>query len=139
MRLDMPVITILHDGKRARLMRDYCVRIAGYKPIVVPRGFVTDSVSAGPFQFLVPKFGPWFGAAVVHDWLYRTGIVARKDADDIFLALMTRAGVNPATRWVMYQAVRWFGGKFYKPVGVDVVMMQTQLSIERRMATPKEQ
>ena len=52
-------------------------------------------------------------AAVVHDRLYQIGAVPREQADRAFRQLLRRGGVGPIRAWLMWVAVRWFGGRFY--------------------------
>ena len=61
------------------------------------------------FWRLVPPAGPYSRAAVIHDWLYRSGLVPRAQADRIFRELMRAMGVEPWRREGMYWAVRVFG------------------------------
>lgn len=81
-------------------------------PIVVPQGFRTDLASTPHAVWrMFPKFGPWSGAAIVHDWLYRTkpAGVDRWQADRIFLKLMREDGVRHGIARVMYRTVRDLG------------------------------
>lgn len=81
-------------------------------PIVVPQGFRTDLASTPRQVWLAfPRWGPWSGAAIVHDFLYRTQPpgVSRYDADRIMLALMKQDGVLHGTARVIYRMVREFG------------------------------
>lgn len=85
-----------------------------YEDITVPAGFVSDlsSIPWG-FQWLIPKGGPKAAAAIVHDYLYQTGKVSRKEADEIFLKIMREQEVAAWKRYAMYGAVRLFGSNFY--------------------------
>jgi len=76
----------------------------------VPRGFETDLASVPRlFWALFPPHGAWTLAAVVHDFLYVTGQVSRKDADGVFLRIMVASGTKLWRAAVMYRMVRWFG------------------------------
>ncbi len=78
--------------------------------LVVPAGFCTDFAS-------VPRIpvAYWFAGgladepAVVHDYLYSTGKLARDKADAVFLEAMTVIQVPVYKRVPMYLAVRAFG------------------------------
>jgi hypothetical protein len=111
----------LGDGVRVELLSPVSVQ-AGADIIRVPAGFVSDLASV-PWLFRrsFPRFGPWNGGAIVHDYLYMAGAVnghdiTREYADKVFLALMLS---NPAcSRFkahAMYIAVRvgafsvWYG------------------------------
>jgi hypothetical protein len=89
--------------------------------ITVPDGFESDFASV-PWaaRRLVPSFGPWAKAAVLHDYLYVTrgedGKWTRKQADDMFLEAMeaiaaTRPDGQPdrLKRAMIHRAVRAFG------------------------------
>lgn len=78
----------------------------------IPKGFRTDFASIPPIFFtLFPKNGRYDAAAIVHDWLYVTQPVSRKDADGIFRKIMKELGVGFFRRRIMYYAVR-VGGAF---------------------------
>lgn len=81
----------------------------------VPAGLETDggSVPRAPGVYL------FFGgiadpACVVHDDLYRSGIVPRKVADEVFREALKVCGVGIIRRNLMYAAVRAFGAAFYR-------------------------
>jgi hypothetical protein len=79
---------------------------------VVPAGFRTDFASVPrPVTWLVPRFGAYTLAAILHDWLVteglRTGVVTARDADGIFRRVMRESGVPVLRRWLMWAGVRW--------------------------------
>jgi Protein of unknown function (DUF1353) len=79
---------------------------------VVPAGFRTDFASVPrPVTWLVPRFGAYTLAAILHDWLVteglRTGVVTPNEADGIFRRVMREAGVPVLRRWLMWAGVRW--------------------------------
>ncbi len=88
-------------------------------PIIVPAGFETDfaSVPRVPLAYLLCG-DVAHEAAVIHDYLYRTGKSPKSFADDVFLEAMGVQGIAAWRRWPMYLAVCWFGGRAYK--GKDV-------------------
>lgn len=78
--------------------------------IIVPRGFDTDGASIPLFFNEVWKIGGVkMAPAVLHDYLYRTQICTRQEADKVFLEAMECAGVSKFKRTSMYYAVRTFG------------------------------
>jgi len=94
------------------LIEDFVVWINGLR-LVVPAGFVSDLASVPwLFQRVLPRFGPWNAAAIVHDYLYRTGrlgdwVLRREDADRIMLALMRYNPEVPRWKaWVIFMGVR---------------------------------
>lgn len=83
--------------------------------IVVPAGFVTDLASVPRiFWNILPPYGEYGQPAIVHDYLYSSGLVGRKEADDLLLEGMVVMGVARWRRYVIYAAVRLFGGRAYK-------------------------
>lgn len=109
-------VEILPDGRRVKLLQPFRVRLRelGERIIEAPQGFETDFASVPRFFWRVlPPWGRYSPAAVIHDHLYSTGKVSRADADRAFLTLMQRLGVPAWKRTVMYWAVRLFGGPAY--------------------------
>lgn len=85
--------------------------------IYVPSGFVTDGASIPRiFWNILSPFGPYFKAAVVHDYLYSpwNSNFNRKDSDQIFLEGMTLLGVSEVKRGLIFNAVRWLGWNRFK-------------------------
>lgn len=85
---------------------------------IVRPGFLTDFASV-PFGFrwLVPIVGRHGKAAVLHDWLYDTHVVSRRQADDIFYEAMGVLGVRPWRRFLAWAAVRLFGAPAWRHGG----------------------
>lgn len=78
---------------------------------VVPRGTLTDFASVPRvFAWLVPKYGLFTAAAVLHDHLVRVerpaGRISAVDADGLFRRAMRELGVPFLVRWFMWGAVR---------------------------------
>jgi hypothetical protein len=89
--------------------------------VIVPEGFVSDFASMPwAVRQLLPSFGPWARAAVLHDYLYATqgqnGRFTRRQADAMLREAMAataqdREDREPAAwkRAAIYRAVRAFG------------------------------
>jgi hypothetical protein len=78
---------------------------------LVPRGTLTDFASVPRvFAWLVPKYGLFTAAAVLHDHLVRVerpaGRISAVDADGLFRRAMRELGVPFLVRWFMWAAVR---------------------------------
>lgn len=78
---------------------------------VVPVGTLTDFASVPRvFAWLVPKYGRYTAAAVLHDHLVRVerpaGRIPPRDADALFRRAMRELGVPFLLRWSMWAAVR---------------------------------
>ena len=79
-------VEILPNGMTARLTQPFRVRTGAGRIIEVPAGFETDFASVPRlFWRVVPPWGRYSPAAVVHDYLYHTGKVSRLAADRLFL------------------------------------------------------
>lgn len=73
----------------------------------VPVGFTTDFASVPRiFTWLVPPYGRYTKAAILHDFLCHTKPVSRAEADGIFRRAMRELGVSFLRRWMMWAAVR---------------------------------
>lgn len=99
------------DGRRWRLGEPLQYKSAIGSVITVPQSFVTDLASIPKlFWNILPPFGKYTAAAVVHDWLYRTHRIPRAGADAILLEAMEVCRVPRWQCMVIYLAVRIFGG-----------------------------
>lgn len=104
------LLTPLPDGRRWRVESPFAYRTSWHRQFTVPRGFVTDLASVPRvFWNILPPFGRYTEAAVLHDWLYRTHRVPRPDADQLLRDAMELGRVPGLTRALIYYAVRWFG------------------------------
>ena len=79
---------------------------------VVPAGFRTDFASVPRVvAWLVPRYGAYTLAVVLHDWLVDEGIdsgaVTARQADGLFRRVMRESGVPVLRRWLMWAGVRW--------------------------------
>lgn len=83
--------------------------------ITVPEGFATDFASVLRLPVMYTVFGDRaHAAATVHDYLYLTGKLPRKTADDVFKeAIAASTNLSRIERVMMWAAVRVFGGTHY--------------------------
>lgn len=83
--------------------------------LTVPSGFRTDfaSVPRLPVVYLIMN-DVGQPAAVVHDYLYRSGRVTRRQADSVLLEALRVLGVSWWRRNAMWAAVRIGGAGSYK-------------------------
>ncbi len=84
--------------------------------ITVPKGFVTDLASVPRFLRDRKAFdvnGASRRPAVLHDYLYATGLGGKAFADSIFRLALRAEGVGAVNAWAFYQAVHWFGSGPY--------------------------
>lgn len=123
------------DGRNITLLRDYSVTVTLIKKlkrdysvtaalprkmkketyfIVVFKSFKSDYASVPRFLWrLIPPFGVYAPAALVHDYLYRYKKYDRKTCDNIFKEMLKVLRVKLWRRATMYVAVRSFGWKHY--------------------------
>jgi len=83
--------------------------------ITAPVGFKTDFASVLRLPVIYFLFGDRaHAAATIHDYLYNTALVPRKVADDVFSEAMdVSTNLSSVSRWLMWSAVRLFGGNAY--------------------------
>lgn len=101
-----PILIPTEDGEW-KLFSELRYQTHGGQVIKIPHGFITDLASIPRiFHSLIPVNGKHRAAAIVHDYLYVTQIMARAESDRIFLEAMEDLGVRWSQRWAMYSAVR---------------------------------
>jgi hypothetical protein len=92
------------------------------RTFTVPPGFETDFASVPKvFTWLIPRYGVYTKAAILHDYLCATKPVNRSDADGIFRRAMRELGVSFLRRWIMWAAVR-AGGKLESASFAEVLL-----------------
>jgi hypothetical protein len=82
-----------------------------FDPFDIPAGMRTDFASVPrPFVWLIPRYGIYTKAAILHDYLWRfqaaPGNITWADADAIFRRAMRELGVAFLRRWLTWSAVR---------------------------------
>jgi hypothetical protein len=102
-------VEVQPDGQTYKLLKPLHVRYFGHL-YTIPAGFLTDFASVPRcFWNLMPPFGKYTPAAVLHDWLYQNGIVTRAQADKVFFDCMTSLEVPSWQRSLMYAGLRLGG------------------------------
>jgi len=109
------------DGKWDRtLLADLSLQDDDHGLITVPAGFRTDFASIqflhNIFLFVLYALLAGYGnyAATVHDWLYTSGPLTRKQADAVLYRGLRAEGVARWRAWLFWAGVRIGGGKRYK-------------------------
>lgn len=101
------------DSRLFVVERNYRYMINAETIIMVPKGFITDGASIPRlFWNILQPYGPYFPAALIHDYLYSKDNVykvSREIADVIFLNGMKDCGVGFFQRTMIYRAVRMCG------------------------------
>ena len=96
-------------GDSRRLLARLVYHAAGGVSYVVPEGFVSDGASIPRLLWTLlghPWAEPHGRAAVLHDWLYATGLVTRARADALFLESLQALEVGRVKRWTLCAGVR---------------------------------
>lgn len=111
MNLDSPHV---HPLSNELYQLDHAIRVltCGYG-ITVKEGFITDGVSIPRILWRIcghPLQGRLLAPAIVHDALYQSEALDRRDCDRIFHALLLANGVNKVKARVLYWGVRMGGG-----------------------------
>lgn len=104
------------DGENWILTAPLVYQTTGGDTWEVPEHFVTDYASIPRLLWTLvgdpDSCGP---AAVLHDYLYRTGIVSRAEADRLFYEALGDLGMRASKRYVMWLALRAAGWTAYRP------------------------
>ena len=110
---DVLIVSPYPDGKTWYLRSEFGFdrgKEGSGDTIIVPVGFSTDFASIPRlFWTILPQWGNYGNAAVIHDYLYYEQNLPRKTADEVLLEGMIVLNVVPWQRFVIYHAVRWFG------------------------------
>lgn len=103
--LTEPVFNKVHNGWQVAVTP--MVYQGAREKIVVPVGFISDGASVPRWLWsFLPRDGDYFLAAVLHDWLYHSGAVSRRDADRLFLRVMLELDVSFGQWFVCWVGVR---------------------------------
>lgn len=103
------------QGRTFRLMETMRFTTSEGVMVAVPRGFQSDGASVPRLLWsILPPFGPWTRAAVLHDYLTRRHAVgdpheaadSRAKCDRLFRECLRQDGVGKWTAWVMFAGVR---------------------------------
>jgi hypothetical protein len=139
---DVIVKPIQPSGKRWELVESFEYQ-GKTDRFTVPAGFTTDFASVPRvFVWLLPRYGRWTQAAVLHDYLWslsRRHEFTKSDADGIFNRALRELGVPYLRRWIMWTAVRWAAGPrswFAKGPGSFVKMIVIALPTLALVAVP---
>jgi hypothetical protein len=88
----------------------YEVWESGGLTVPVPEGFVTDFASIPrPFWSILPTWGQYGPASIVHDYLYWDQRCTREQADAIMLLAMEDSHVSRLRRLLIFWALRMGG------------------------------
>lgn len=115
------LLAIFITRSKYRLLRTLRVQLRDGRIVTIPEGFVWD-LSSVPrvFWALFPPDGDFEFAAFIHDYLYITKIMTRKQADEEMFAwskavagTLNRSAWSDHDNWIRYSMVRVFGWAVY--------------------------
>lgn len=103
---------------RKILLRDFYWDDPLLGMIKVPKGFIFDGASIPSWAWSILKIHPFSDeivkAGIVHDFLYRTRVVDRKDADDVLHRILRYEDkLSSCKIFLIYNAVRVAGLEYY--------------------------
>ncbi len=140
---DALIVSPLADGKTWVVLRPFGYdvgREGSGDSVEVAVGFTTDFASIPRiFWFVLPRWGKYGNAAVIHDWLYWSQSRSRRASDDIMSEAMGVLLVPSWQRYPIYWAVRglgwiaWIRNQWDRQAGLDrvisdAVFKSTQIS-----------
>jgi hypothetical protein len=107
-----PHVLVRQFDKKTWTLEEQVVYLGREDEFVIPVGTRTDFASVPRvFAWLVPPYGLFTAAAVLHDHLWSVavpaGVIGPVDADGLFRRAMRELGVAFLIRWFMWGAVRW--------------------------------
>lgn len=110
---DSLIVSPLSDGRTWIILRPFGFDVGkegSGDTVEVKMGFMTDFASIPRlFWIILPQWGKYGNAAVVHDWLYWQQTRSRKESDRIMLEAMGVLKVPEWQKYSIYIAVRSFG------------------------------
>jgi uncharacterized protein DUF1353 len=122
-----PVIQLLRDGHLARIWVTFVFTRSNGESVVVEKDFLCDGGSIPWFLWGIvgsPFTGRCRNAYLVHDWLYKNGIVmaidgsrrriTRAEADLIFYEAARCGHATWFSRWSKYRGVRLGSSKAWR-------------------------
>lgn len=131
------IVTPLSDGTSWVIVSDFGYDVGvedSGERIEVEKGFVTDFASVPRvLWWIIPKWGVYGNAAVIHDWLYWEQSRTREQSDRIMLEAMNVLGVSGFKKTAIFGAVRifgtwaWYRNKWDKKSGFNRVLANVQI------------
>jgi len=103
------------DGRHIILMESFTYITNAGSIINIPAFIKSDGASVPKiFWNIIPPFGNYWKAAVLHDYLYRYTLYPKKYCDAIFYEAMSSLGVDIEIRKIMFKGVSIGGWKSFK-------------------------
>ena len=123
--MPVPIPDSPKTGAIYSLASDFVFKAIG-RIFVLPAGFEFDGASIPPILWPVigSPFDPaYMEAALLHDWLYSTHIVTRREADVAFREQLVAHGVTDFRADMMFRGVRLAGVFAWDDSPQDVAYM----------------
>ena len=143
---DALIVSPLADGKTWVVLRPFGYDVGeegSGDSVDVAIGFTTDFASVPRFFWIVlPRWGKYGNAAVIHDWLYWAQTRSRKTADEIMFEAMGVLSVPTWKRYIIYKAVRmlgwiaWKRSQWDRDAGLDRVITSAALKSTQETQRP---
>lgn len=103
------------DGRNFTIEEAFSFEAFDGRTWVIPPSAQTDGASTPSFIWsVIPPFGKYWAAAVVHDYLYRCTTEPKDYCDLVFLNDMTARGVPPSEKYEIYEAVKLAGAAAFE-------------------------
>ena len=98
------------DGEHVTLLEPLTYTADDGKEIIIPAGTVSDGASTPRiFWRTLPPFGPYWRPALMHDYLYQSGMFVRSKCDSLFHEAMISCGVGKFKACIIWFGVRLGG------------------------------
>ncbi len=143
---DALVVSPMADGNTWIVMRPFGYDIGeegSGDSVDVEIGFTTDFASIPRiFWAVLPRWGKYGHATVIHDWLYWVQDRERDEADFIMLEAMGVLGVPVWQKFVIFWAVRligwvaWIRNQWDREAGFDRVVPSDEVKATDRANRP---
>lgn len=98
------------DGRFVKLIEDLVYTTKSGEVITAPAATLSDGASTPKILWaMIPPFGQYWLAAVLHDYLYRLSKLPKDYCDNILLEAMESLGVEWLLRETIYEGVHLGG------------------------------
>lgn len=113
-KTNLKVELLENEDVKWKVLEDFVYEDDEFDIITVPAGFETDFASVPRIPVVFELVGDrGHAAATIHDYLYVTTQLSRKDSDKVLLRALRATNVGKFRSYLMYGGVRLFGWMFY--------------------------
>lgn len=111
MPFDSPIVVVARRGDDRWTLTHPLTYYGAHDKFVIKAGYTTDFATVPRcVVWLIPRFGRYTLAAILHDWLIDnlpSNRFTSRDVDGLFRRVMRELDVPPLRRWLMWCGVRW--------------------------------